>query len=59
MANQPSHDVRIKKLEEDLALMAWLYAELIFSMRVAAAAKLAERYGPDIQRQIVAKMMGR
>lgn len=50
---------RVAQLEADRDLMAWLFNEMIFTMRVAAAAKMAERYGPEVQRQIVAKMLGR
>lgn len=55
--NPDSPEARLTKLEEDFALLSWLYAELIYGLRLAAATQLAQQMGPQVQQQLVDQIM--
>lgn len=50
-----SQEVRIQQLEDDAKLQAWLYAELVYSVRVALAALALAN--PQVQQQLAARLV--
>jgi hypothetical protein len=48
---------RVEKLENDFATLSWLYAELIYGLRLAAATQLAQSLQPQVQQAMVDQIM--
>lgn len=49
-----SQEVRIQQLEADAKLQAWLYAELVYSVRVALTQMALAN--PQVQQQLAARL---
>jgi hypothetical protein len=59
--NGSATDARITKLENDLALMAWLHAEQtgkVERLAGAVAAMMAQHMQPQMQQAILARLTG-
>lgn len=50
-----SQEVRIQQLEDDAKLQAWLYAELVYSVRVALTQMALAN--PQVQQALAAQMV--
>lgn len=48
---------RVTKLEEDFAVLSWLYAELMYGLRLAAATQLVQQMQPQVQQALVDQIM--
>ena len=55
--NGSAVSARVTKLEEDFALLSWLYAELIFTLRLAAATQLVQQMQPQVNQALVEQIM--
>lgn len=55
MATAAERDARMDRLEENLKIVAWLYAELIYHARVAQAEQMLAN--PDVHEHLIQELI--
>jgi len=56
--NPGSLEYRVTELEERLAIVTWLHAELAYAWRLAVATQLAQQMQPQVQQALIDQIMG-
>jgi hypothetical protein len=57
LPSSPQLEERVSKLESDLAIVCWLYAEMIYKLRLTAAQQLVEKIQPELEKALLAQIM--